>query len=392
MMFREITTSDNEVSEDESLSAEDFLESSESASLDSFEEKNEFRGVSDNRRGLGPSYFSSLSFSFSSYADQLAQKPSLSHFKKSFSSEVCGRRNDPCHAIGSYYHGKTDITYGSPPQQCGESNLFLADDTECTDDQNEVSLPHRSILDEVSNKDILSSSDRIYTGNIASCSSGNNNEHLDEISVLPNPSNGCSWGSKYNSKFLSTNPILSKSYFFNYSIKAGESNYMNHREALPHFDFTCIRDPHKVCEGKLASVPRQQFGAEFPILTNTAAADAANLSSSQCKEGCSHGNSKKKIILTNSDIPSNSKDENEDTSCSDIRGGSGWETLLACFCKTPGLTAKGYRNISAEVFEMPVDYVIKKCLWEQIMLQYPCEPARSVIEVYLSSDTACFSA
>lgn len=390
MTFREITPSDNEVSEDESLSAEDLLESSESASLDSFEEKNEFWEMSDNRRGLEPSYFSSLSFSFSSYANQLAQKPSLSHFQESFSSEVCGRRKDPYHAICSY-HGKTDVTYGSPPHQCVESNLFLADDTECTDDQNEVSLPFRSILDEVSNKDISSSSDGIYTGNIASCSSGNKNEHLDDISVLQNASNGCSWGSKYNSKFLSTNPILSKSYFFSYSIKEGESNYMNHREALPHFDFSCIRDPHKVCEGKLTSAPRQQIGAEFPILANTAA--AANLSGSRRKEGCSHGNSQKKSILTSSDIPSNSKDENwKDTSCSDIRGGSGWETLLACFYKTPGLTAKGYKNISAEVFEMPMDYVIKKCLWEQILLQYPCEPATSRIEVYMSSDTAYFSA
>lgn len=402
-----ITPSESEVSADESLSAEAFLESSECASTDSFEDQAESEEVCDSRGGLEPTYLSALSFSFSSSADQLAQRHSLSHLTDGFSSVTCERREDARQAVNSY-HEISDIP---------NSFLFLPcqsrEPYECTDGQWDVGLPSGSMSDdhsyacvgndrvtwldlngsqmkveskmhEIWKTDSSPSSDAIFSLNISPQRASGKNQHFDESFSLGNVSNELFWDSNYDFKFLSTNPKLSKGHFFNYSDKNAERCSMNFREPLSSFDFTSVRDPREVCEEKLAFSPGLQNGAEFPILADTSASDAAKVRGYCTKERCKDENSNQKIKSSCFHSPSNSKSDNcEDTSRGNVTGGSSWETLLDCFRKTPGITANGNRTISATVFEMPLDYVIKKCLWEQILLQYPCGLNICRVKVFL---------
>lgn len=59
------------------------------------------------------------------------------------------------------------------------------------------------------------------------------------------------------------------------------------------------------------------------------------------------------------------------SSLENAAGGSGWERLLANSSKIASTTARYPKTSLVTVLEMPLDHIIKKCLLEEILLQYP---------------------
>jgi len=69
--------------------------------------------------------------------------------------------------------------------------------------------------------------------------------------------------------------------------------------------------------------------------------------------------------------PSDLKDHNQEVT-KNVSGGSNWETLLGTTSETVDNSVGGHGQSLSAMFDIPLDFIIEKCLLQEIMLQYPC--------------------
>ncbi|PON59178.1 Gamma-tubulin complex component protein [Parasponia andersonii] len=186
------------------------------------------------------------------------------------------------------------------------------------------------------------------------------NIHCSNFFTLKN------WKVNSADNFLSINPMLTKFTFLNLQTDAGERDGTRTGKPLPYFDFSSVEDP---CKGCLES-----FSAG--LMESGASATGAK-SDLRDEKHCDQDVLivKPKIIDGNS--LSERSDHNQKDATSLISGGSSWEKLLARSSNTVVNGVGDNAESSLAKFDIPLDFIIDKCLLQEIMLQYPYLYAQS---------------
>ncbi|CAN4120090.1 unnamed protein product [Withania somnifera] len=385
-------TMEAEISTDNDFSCtEDLLESSECSSEDNSEEQRDF-GLSSNALGnnvgLEPDYLSALSF----IDGGLLQKQKFPQDETSCPAEYASYETYKRMEMSCF---STDVT-NSERAACDSSPLYRSEEKsmlQTLDNQITNSCQNTSWLPDCFPGNLLSN-DRRSSKTTCTCRFGVQlHDNVRSVgSVLPrNPSlleayekdqhpnrartflsstSFPSWQLKYHSDFFSMNPILTKN-SLNPKRESGRMCSRDSRESYPFFDFTSIKDPCKVYIEKFAASSRDQLGAGDSVLTSTGATSAILTSRQHNLKDFPDENleNRDQPSHTCSPVSSHAHYENV-SSLENAAGGSGWERLLANSSKISSTTVRYPKTSLVTVLEMPLDHIIKKCLLEEILLQY----------------------
>ena len=182
-----------------------------------------------------------------------------------------------------------------------------------------------------------------------------NNTHSTDLFKLKD------WDVSSHNNFLSINPMLTRNTFTNPQTGPGETNGKR-GQSLPYFDFSSVEDP---CKGSLQSFSSGCTGSR---------ASVPNVMSDRAdKKQCDKESLINRTKLQDANPLPDPKDyKKEDTTPSLVSGGSSWESLLGRSSTTVCTTSGDHTMSSLAKFDMPLDFIIGKCLQEEIMLQYPC--------------------
>ncbi|XP_075093249.1 uncharacterized protein LOC107803639 isoform X2 [Nicotiana tabacum] len=395
-------TIEAEISTDDDFSGtEDLLESSEASSEENSEGQSDF-DLPSNRPGtdvvLEPDYLSALSF----IDDGLLQKQKFPQDEISCSAEYVS-----CKSCRRMEISSTDVSNSeraacdsSLPYRSGEQSTLQDLDNRITNSCHNTCCLSDCFPGNLLNIDRRSSQSTWsheveIEPEVGSCKFGVQlpNNVDSSGSVLPrNPSlpeayekdqhpyRACtflsstslpSWKLKHNSDFLSMNPILARSSLVNPKREPEQMCSRDSRQSFPFFNFTSIRDPCEVYIEKFAANSRDQLGAGVSVLTGTAATAAVLTSCQHNLKDHSDKNLEKKEELSHTCSPVGSEAHIQKiSSLENAAGGSGWERLLANSSKIASTTARFPKTSLVTVLEMPLDHIIKKCLLEEILLQY----------------------
>ncbi|XP_022869349.1 uncharacterized protein LOC111388779 isoform X2 [Olea europaea var. sylvestris] len=376
---------DSEVSSivDEYSYTEDLLDSSECSSIKSSEEQNNTSQTIYMHRGnvgLEPSYLSALDISLCLSTNNSVQQLSQKGMSLCLDVIPCERdeRSDyanPCNDGANL----SELEFLQTPETLAtsrEHDIWMLDGHGAGRGNTENAWGHTSDCVENLSKENLRFS---RTGTL-DCFDLGNNENASTVNAInkdqhPHGTFGLSntfssqeWKLKYNSTFFSMNPALNKSSFLNPRTTLGEICSTNYRESS-YFDFTSVQDPCKEYVDKLASCPQRIFGAEFSAITEANAAAIIN-NSQDCIEGYNEKTLENNAKFTHVSSLLHKKAVDEGSSLPNISGGSTWETLL---CKSGNIANKftrDHRMRLVAAIEMPLDFVIRKCVLEEILLQY----------------------
>ena len=155
--------------------------------------------------------------------------------------------------------------------------------------------------------------------------------------------------------------------------KHGERGCAYRAEPFPFFEFQSVKDPCKVYVENLASSPRHQFGAKLTISKNSAATAASGARNYDKMEGYDGH----EILIEKHEFPTvnfaleSKSDKQEQVILENVSGGSGWQSMLSCSDYIVKFGARDHRKSLEATFEKPLDYIIDKCLLQEILLQYP---------------------
>lgn len=198
-------------------------------------------------------------------------------------------------------------------------------------------------------------------------------QHQSGSDALSNSFSSPSWKVKYDSKFLSANPIVTKHSSLRCTYMQGERSSTECRYNLSSFDFTSVKDPIKLTAEKLPTSPRHRFGTALSARTGSATATGSG--TSHVHDTTDHNGNGVLLNLTKSshlNLPLGSTiDSRENTLLKNASGGSGWQSLLSNSYDTDEFAVTDHKTSLTGKIEMPLDFVIEKCLLEEILLQYP---------------------
>lgn len=393
-------TMEAEISTDNDFSCtEDLLESSECSWEDNSEEQSDFDLLSNTpgNNMLKPDYLSALRFT----DVDLLQKQKFPQDETScaaeyVSYETCKRMEISCFSTDVSNNERASCDSSLPYRSQVNGMLQTLDNQITNSCQNTSWLRDCFPVDLLNNDRTSSKSTRLHAVEIEpeiSSSRFGVQLNVDSIgSVLPqNPSlpeayekdqhpnragsflsstSLPSWQLKHHSDFFSMNPILTKN-----SLKPKrepeEMCSRDSREPYPFFDFTSIKDPVEVYIEKFSASSGEQLGAGDSILTSRADTSAILTNRQHNLKDYSDDNLENKAELSHTCSPVSSKGYHEKvSSLRSVAGGSGWERLLANSSKISSTTARYPKTSLVTVLEMPLDHIIKKCLLEEILLQY----------------------
>ncbi|XP_062082397.1 uncharacterized protein LOC133788811 isoform X2 [Humulus lupulus] len=167
------------------------------------------------------------------------------------------------------------------------------------------------------------------------------------------------WKVNSHNSLLSTNPMLTKSTFLKLQTDPGEGDGTRYGKALPFFDFSSVEDSCNRC--------LESFSARLSDPGASATSNKSDLHDEHCdqdmllvKRKISNGNSLLEVKDCNQ----------EDTASTLDSGGSSWERLLGRSCNTVNNGVRDHIESSLAKFDIPLDFIIDKCLLQEIMLQY----------------------
>ncbi|KAK4369581.1 hypothetical protein RND71_013373 [Anisodus tanguticus] len=355
----------------ESIPSEsDLLESSECSWEDKSEEQSDF-DLSSNAPGndveVAPDYLSALSFT----DDGLLQKQKFLQDETScpaeyISYETCKRME--CHVVPRICQNTSWLP------DCFPGDLLNNDRR-----SSKTTWLHAvEIEPEISScrfgvqlPDNVDSSGSVLPRNPSLPEAYKKDQHPNRACTFLSSTSLPSWQLKHHSDFFSMNPILTRN-SLNPKRDSEQMFSRDSREPYPFFDFTSIKDPCEMYIEKFAAGFRDQLGAEVSVLTSTAATSDSLTSHQHNLKDCSDEKLEKKAELSHTCSPVGSKVQNgKISSVENAAGGGGWERMLANSSKIAS-TSAGYPKTSlVTVLEMPLDHIIKKCLLEEILLQYP---------------------
>lgn len=358
-------------------------DSSECSSTSSFEEQTELTELNkcpDILAGPKNTYFSALKFSSSTAVQNenscLMESDSDGMLKK---ADVHGHFMDSQHAGTLTNHLSLPLELGEPNWSC--SNLHRADSVFGR------SWPVGSLLKNPFYVETNEIDARLHSpGSTTEMSNGVANVSNDVLSYLcksisrsddlkleksvedqadKGPTSDLfalqHWKHGCDSNYLSKNPMLAKSSFLASNLCGIPSP-----KPFPFFDFSSVSDPCKVYVEKVTA----DFTPE--ILGNHSSSLMRDKRNQQNTEGCG-GNS---IVIGKSKAsdghsPPELKNQNQEAgTLTTVSGGSGWQSLLSSSSISCSSKVGDHQQDPPITFEMPLDFVLDKCLLQEILLQY----------------------
>ncbi|GAA0143958.1 non-motor microtubule binding protein [Lithospermum erythrorhizon] len=372
-----IRTDNSETSSttEECCYGDDSWDLSESESLVCSNEENESEPMTQNCNGdmaLRQTYLSALDFSFQTYYNSLQDSPSANlKTSKSMPSTTIEEKDTPYNDFDPSLKdlGDTFLLRDADEETStcwyDECSIFgLQQNYARTEGQGSASSFLQNVaqgLQVTSNKlntnlaDVSNWGDSTYIANPFIAKGNSESWHY-----LDKPCDSSSLLSLLSRKlikhpnFFSMNPIFLKRYIMDSSSNRGASS----GEPFPRYDFTTVKDASKMCVDRLGASTTVPTG---PAFLDTSKSDATE-----------YINKPVRVIEKNEATgPVRLEAEAvENLPLADISGGGGWESLLRGFGKVNDLSGGDPKTNSMVAFEIPLDFVIKKCMWEEVSLQY----------------------
>ncbi|XP_050222979.1 uncharacterized protein LOC126673061 isoform X2 [Mercurialis annua] len=174
------------------------------------------------------------------------------------------------------------------------------------------------------------------------------------------------WKDHYRSNIFSRNPMLTESMLFKPMGRPGQKCSSAYGQSLPCFDFLTVEDPCRVYAEKLASISTHE------LINNGGSTDSAGEDCGQSKQG----NDGDSFLINDARMacpssPLYSKEQRQVALVStEGFGARHWESMLSnTSFSRKGSIGEQAGSLSA-MFEMPLDFIIEKCLLQEILLQY----------------------
>ncbi|KAL4333988.1 hypothetical protein GQ457_07G035970 [Hibiscus cannabinus] len=374
---------DDSSTKDGSYRETDIFEPFECSSLSSLEEHTESEQLIEHSNNLvwpKQNYFSSLSFSVSAPVSNSMQQALQNGMSEYMESGLQAERT-----------GGHDSSIGSEPSGIyGHSSLHLESNWLCAEAESANIVPSKGwpVNGSWSNDFYIDGDDR-DDKRLHQCDSDKkmrkcNTQFFDKFlqhfngSIAINNTSAVNlsnegqleegstsglfqlqqFGLTCNGNLLSKNPMVTNNGFLSLMHKSGDSTQM------PCFDFSSVDDPCKVYVKRLAS----EVTHEFPEKTNSTTNGTGNHDDKQGYGGdvLLVDNSKGSYAVPTLEL----KNQKEDVISTTVSGGSYWESLLGS-SSTPCSSRIGDIKLNtSSTFEIPLDFVIDKCLLQEILLQY----------------------
>lgn len=134
--------------------------------------------------------------------------------------------------------------------------------------------------------------------------------------------------------------------------------------SLPSFDFKSVRDPFTECVDRLGKSDR---GDQFLVSANSAATKRYSHNKDQDGDALTV---EKNSFRTHAPLDLKTHPQ-EQALLSNVSGGGCWESLLDCTGNKNDIRPSKHKTSAAAVIEIPLDFVLEKCLLEELQLQYP---------------------
>ncbi|KAK6164020.1 hypothetical protein DH2020_000884 [Rehmannia glutinosa] len=371
------TIVDSEVSSimHEDPCVEDPLESSECSSSESSEEANEAEELNFASRFVVPSYLSALDFSLSLSTDNKMQNL--------YQSEFCSVEDLPFNI-----NWKSDATYPSHKQTClvsSEQKLSQTPGAQVSSSEHDLSLfdahhtgrgKHDTWLHspdcglELRMDYGVFNTDSDVSENVSKVNTSNNDQLQLPLLTCASSKTFSSLFSKlkYDSTYFSMNPTLNRGSFFNLRTMLRERGHANYMDS--YFDFTSVKDPLNTYAVKVAGDREPKLGTELSVITKTPAArvDTRNHLSLEDHNDVIVDNNAKSCNVSS---PLQEKDSDGHLLFPITSGGSAWESLLGRSGNIANRSVRDHSTVLVSGADMPLDFVIKKCVLDEISLQYP---------------------
>lgn len=395
---------DNTDFDDSSTSDEFYVlgtsDSSECSSLSGSEEQAEAEQLIEQGNGLvgdEQRYLSSLRFSMSSPTDTALRKPTrneISHDIETDSRKNSEENNFAGHFMRVYDKKRTSSHEFPPPDSEESNSSCMFDNIDSVIGKGwQLGLPKNSVYNDKwhsfypwsdhcdsvqeaskTNMGILKA-DLPYFTHLTSAkdvliekASGadqlkNRNSTSSLFALQP-------WKVNYHSNFLSRNPMLKKNACFHLVTMPKEKCSTTYGPSLPCFDFSTVEDPCKASVEKFAASFRHEFGSPVPL--HITAPATSGKSHDKGKQGCDG----EAVLFDNaracvSDSSVHFKEQDKEAVVSTNGcGGTSWQSLLKSFSYTENESVGDHRESLSSTFEIPLDFVIDKCLLQEILLQY----------------------
>lgn len=395
---------DNTNFDDSSTSDEFYVlgtsDSSECSSLSGSEEQAEAEQLIEQGNGLvgyEQRCSSSLRFSMSSPTDTALRKPTQSEISRDIetdSSKNSEENNFVGHFMGVYDKKRTSSHEFPPPDSEESKSSCMFDNIDSVIGKCwQLGLPKNSVYNDKwhsfyprsdhcdsvqeaseTNMGILNA-DLPYFTHMTSAkdvliekASGadqlkNRNSTSSLFALQP-------WKVNYHPNFLGRNPMLKKNSCFHLVTMPKEKCSTAYGPSLPCFDFSTVEDPCKASVEKFAASFQHEFGSQVPLHITSPA--TSGKSHDKGKQGCDgeavlFDNSR--ACVSESSVHLKEQDKEAVVSTNGC-GGTSWQSLLKSFSYTENESVGDHRESLSSTFEIPLDFVIDKCLLQEILLQY----------------------
>ncbi|CAH9115460.1 unnamed protein product [Cuscuta epithymum] len=336
---------------------------------------------------LESSYFSALTF-ITNHSLQKLPQDEISRNQKPFLDEKCERNDDSGNSSSIRHKGKLEKEHALALYM-GEQSSLLTCDTQGTEIGCQLSdhilvNPFNVHRRNISNSSLLTMAQKLkvhdgsqitelldYEESLVHTNASllkADSEHQYHNSTVQSSSSFSSSRLKYNPNFLILKPTLIKSSLVKPRTKPGE--IWHQRKPLSCFDFTSVSDPCKLYLQMLEYRTTEKLGAESSVLTDNSGATGISSSVVHDQESQDIGNSGKCGKLSYASHVCSETSAPELSSISNTNGGSGWASLLHGCNKTTSTGASYHGPSLVTDNKIPLDYIIKKCLLEEILLQY----------------------
>lgn len=351
--------------------------------------------------GLETMYLSALSFSSSMSTDINLQKPHLfrsSSDKENDSQRICELTNGLGHDAHCHHKG----VLSSHIFDSGESHGSITSDIEHTFTLPTKAYPQGSLCKQSFSEGYggksrfhpADSEKKLTKRNVGVIREGPSYfseilANLDasmeqaENSMSTSYSYTLQWQNPaYHSNF-SMNPMLTNYAFLHLMGKSGERCSTAYGQSLPYFDFSSVENPSKLCVERSPANSGCDTGSELRSPRDL----HASSTSSKNDHCCNQENAGDHGLIDNMEVcnvysPLDSKGCNEEvieSGCSD------GEALFGSSGDTFNSSVQCHRQNFSSTFEIPLDFIIEKCIQQEIMLQYPfpCDNDQSFLVFFI---------
>ncbi|XP_021720613.1 uncharacterized protein LOC110688206 isoform X1 [Chenopodium quinoa] len=174
------------------------------------------------------------------------------------------------------------------------------------------------------------------------------------------------WNAKYSSNVLSMNPMLTKNAFIQ-DVNKPKENSSKFSKRFPCFDFSSATDPMKAYERRLSVDQRHHIGHELFPSADTKTTAVGNV------DIFGKGQKAVNLQLDKDYLDRSAASLNSENSLEDLKnacGGSSWQVLLRGSFRVDHDSDREHEHGKEAMFEIPLDFIIDKCLMQEIMLQY----------------------